>query len=64
MEPTSHTCEVIDRKDSVNIDGYGPAIEYCHGRDDGSLWAGNSEYGTRVNFCPFCGLKAPVGRVE
>ena len=36
-------------------DGYGAAIEDCVEHDDGSFWAGNGEYGSQVNYCPFCG---------
>jgi len=36
----------------------GPAIDYCYEEEDGSLWAGNGEYESQVNFCPFCGKKA------
>jgi len=36
----------------------GPAITYCKSDEDGYLWAGNFEYETMVNFCPFCGKKA------
>jgi hypothetical protein len=35
----------------------GSAIDYCD-IEDGQLWAGNSEYESRVNFCPYCGRKA------
>jgi len=38
----------------------GPAIEECDEREDGSFWVGNSEYGSQVNYCPFCGAKAPT----
>lgn len=40
--------------------GYGGAIDSCYGYDDGQFWAANGEYGSLVNFCPFCGEKAPV----
>ena len=54
-----HKCEREKRQnDLLNVEGYGPAVEGCEERDDGSLWAGNGEYGSRVNFCPFCGYKA------
>jgi len=39
-------------------DGYGEAIECVEEREDGTLWASNSEYGTQVNFCPVCGWEA------
>lgn len=39
----------------------GPAVNYCfEAADDGSFWAGNAEYESQVNFCPFCGEKAKV----
>lgn len=37
---------------------YGPAVDVCFEQDDGSLWVGNGEYSSRINFCPFCGYKA------
>lgn len=40
-------------------DGYGVAIEYCFEHDDGTFWVGNGEYGSQVNYCPYCGAKAP-----
>lgn len=39
--------------------GYGPAVDCCNEDDDGVLIAENGEYGTVVNYCPFCGYKAP-----
>jgi len=38
--------------------GYGTAVDSCEEDADGKLWVGNSEYGTRVNYCPFCGYEA------
>jgi hypothetical protein len=55
-----HRCEPDWVEDSDKIDGYGAAIEYCLENENGELWAGNGEYGTRVNYCPFCGAKAPL----
>jgi len=37
---------------------YGEAITDCVECVDGSLWAGNTEYGSQVNFCPYCGFEA------
>ncbi len=37
---------------------FGTAIDYCFEDDGGRLWAGNTEYETQVNFCPFCGYPA------
>ena len=33
----------------------GNAINYCYDLDDGTKWAGNGEYESQVNFCPYCG---------
>lgn len=44
--------------DKDRFDGYGPAVTECHESEDGTLWVGNCEYGTQVNFCPFCGYEA------
>jgi hypothetical protein len=45
-------------------EGYGAAIESCDEHQDGTLWVGNGEYGSQVNYCPVCGyeakLKGPV----
>jgi len=41
-------------------DGAGPAIESCDEKPNGELWIGNSEYGSQVCFCPYCGYKAKV----
>ena len=40
--------------------GYGEAIDACNEKPDGTLWAGNTEYGSQVAFCPYCGFKARV----
>jgi hypothetical protein len=52
---TEHTC--IDWSGAPQ-QGYGDAITEIDEHDDGTLWAGNGEYGTQVNFCPFCGYEA------
>ena len=54
-----HRCEA--RFDSAQC---GPAVDYCYSSSDGALWAGNGEYESMVNFCPFCGLKADVPAVN
>lgn len=38
---------------------FGPAIWSCEEQDDGSFEAVNGEYGSLVNYCPYCGAKAP-----
>lgn len=49
-----HSCDLSD----YPFDGYGEAVTSCEEREDGTLWVGNSEYGTQVNFCPACGFAA------
>lgn len=51
--------ELMARNEDERFDyAHGPAIEWCR-EYDGVFIVGNSEYATRVNFCPFCGAKAP-----
>ena len=52
-EKTLHKC-IGDLPDSA----YGDAITECYEEDNGKLWAGNGEYNSQVNFCPYCGYKA------
>jgi hypothetical protein len=62
-----HRCE-----GDLDGDGwYGPAINECWSTLDGTMWAGNIEYTSQVNFCPYCGYEAltrvgaePSRRVE
>lgn len=56
----SHNCEPSWVKDESNSSGYGLAVDYCQENEHGELWVGNGEYASRVNFCPFCGYKAPL----
>lgn len=66
-------CE--EGKDFTSIaESYGPAITKVsivskrpqwaekshHNLKVGTMWAGNGEYDTQVNFCPFCGDAAPI----
>jgi len=37
---------------------WGPAITYTVIREDGTMWVGNDEYETQVNFCPWTGKEA------
>lgn len=45
----------------ARVAAFGVAIEDCHSddKDLGVFWVGNGEYYNQVNFCPFCGEKAP-----
>lgn len=65
--PMKHHCEGRSRSGA-----YGDAITECweapgHGQEidpgqflPGQFWVGNGEYWSAVNFCPYCGAKAPV----
>ena len=67
----SHRCER-----SLPERLYGKAVDYCYESDGatrgptinqyekippaGTFWTGNKEYESQVNYCPFCGAKAPT----
>jgi hypothetical protein len=57
-----HICEPgydIEREEYVfPTQGFGAAVTKCYEDEQGFLWVTNDEYGTRVNFCPFCGYQA------
>lgn len=55
-----HQCAPNWATDKPFVDGHGAAVSYCEENERGELWASNGEYGTRVNFCPFCGQRARV----
>jgi hypothetical protein len=55
----THRCEDIDAPARL----YGEAISECY-EEDGIFWVGNREYETAVNYCPFCGMKAPKSSKE
>lgn len=44
--------------DHPPYDAFGCAITDVHIYTNGIIVAGNGEYGSQVNFCPFCGRKA------
>lgn len=37
---------------------YGAAAKYTRIEEDGTMWIGNHEYETQVNFCPWTGIPA------
>jgi len=37
----------------------GGAVEECFENENGQLWVSNGEYCSQVNYCPYCGFKAP-----
>lgn len=63
-----HKCEYIPEPSPYSVNspplketqGYGCAVTICWEAEDGTLVADNGEYLNRVNFCPFCGAKAPT----
>jgi len=61
--PVSHRCENRENPQRRGLifpsRPYGAAITECTEDARGRLWCSNDEYMTRVNFCPFCGYKAP-----
>ena len=40
---------------------FGEAIDRCDEEESGHFTVDNGEYSSYVNFCPFCGAKAPKG---
>ena len=59
-----HECVKPQMPHDPDVEQEGPAIERCEEKEDGSLWVRNREYGSRVNFCPFCGYPAKVKMVN
>lgn len=37
---------------------FGKAITYTYEKEDGTMWVGNNEYESQVNFCPVTGRSA------
>ena len=37
---------------------WGHAITYTYEKEDGTMWVGNDEYESQVNFCPITGKPA------
>lgn len=58
---TGHYCEIPEEKQTLKpTKDYGGAIGDCYELKDGTLYAQNDEYGSRVLFCPICGYKAKI----
>ncbi len=69
MSETRHDCHqtLMGVKGNVADTAWyqaGHAIDGCKEDEYGFLWAGNGEYETMVNFCPFCGYKAKRSAVD
>ena len=60
MESKSlHDCSIHDLEDEWGeCILYGGAVFECLEGIDGKLFVNNGEYGSRVNYCPYCGYKA------
>jgi len=50
----NHKCEY-----AAPQPGLGAAVSTCF-EVNGQFWLDNGEYASTVNYCPFCGVKAPV----
>lgn len=48
----------------ITFSAYGDAILDCTENEKGEFWVDNGEYSSRVNFCPYCGEKAPTQHEE
>jgi len=46
--------------DGVPSGAYGSVIDHCYEDEKGQFWVSNYEYESQVNFCPFCGDRAPA----
>lgn len=55
--PGRHFCTKLG--DDIADNFYGSAIVDCVENSDGTFWVENGEYASRVNYCPYCGMKAP-----
>lgn len=38
---------------------FGAALTKCYEDKIGCLWVDNGKVGSQVNYCPYCGYKAP-----
>jgi hypothetical protein len=54
-----HRCEYKNARNIENHRGYGEAITTCFEEANGEFWVRNDVEASRVNFCPYCGEKAP-----
>ena len=55
QEIKKHNCSILTK-----YSGHGEAIDFCMEAKNGSLWVGNGEYMSQVNYCPYCGYKSKV----
>lgn len=68
MTEQYHACEqATEMRDTPICTAWhqaGHAIDSCEEDEHAFLWAGNGEYESMVNFCPFCGYKAKRSAVD
>lgn len=43
---------------------WGTAISYTYEKEDGTMWVGNYEYESQVNYCPITGKAATKQMVQ
>ncbi len=55
-EPKRHRCS---GDLPYHPQSYGAALTKCYEDKLGCLYVDNGEYSTQVNYCPYCGYKAP-----
>ena len=55
-----HKCISWKADARENWVNYGSAVTACTEDDMGQFWASNGEYVSKVNYCPYCGVKSPV----
>ena len=55
-ETSQHECNGDNYPECM----YGPAIGWCIEYPAGEFWVSNGEYASQVNYCPYCGTKAPI----
>lgn len=56
-----HKCLFVALEDPYKeVVGWGTAVDCCVELEDGTFMVTNDEYSNRVNYCPFCGAKAPT----
>ena len=55
----------IEKKHYIVPDGrWGRAITYTYEKEDGTMWVGNDEYESQVNYCPITGKAATKQMVQ
>jgi hypothetical protein len=56
-----HSCDWQEKPHPM-LEGegiYGDAVDLCYEDSEGKLWVTNGDRGNQVNYCCWCGYKAP-----